>query len=281
MWLPGQFPKQIFRTATQSGSVCLSLGQWSLSGQLSGAQGMKYWLYPGGLMAKNLPANAGDGGNVSSIPGSGRSPWGGHGNPLQYSCLKNPMDRGPWWATVHGVTRSQIRLSTHTGDKVSWKQMGCNPGLVVALSVHQYIEWLLCPRYWLGPGTPSWSNTQSPYLHWARSQQGKTTVCAGSLPAWPGLQSSSVWLHQLIIWLTVLSRLLSSRQSETCDLGWSHRTLVCQLKRWKYLLASSLASLVWESEDGREHGCAEQPSALDTGGGATRITQSWGWGHLC
>ena len=50
---------------------------------------------------KNLPANAGDPG---SIPGLGRSPGGGHGNPLQYSCLQNPMDRGAWWATVQRVT---------------------------------------------------------------------------------------------------------------------------------------------------------------------------------
>ena len=55
-------------------------------------------------MVKNLPANAGDEG---SIPGSGRSPGGGNGNPLQYSCLENPMDRGAWWATVHGVAKSR------------------------------------------------------------------------------------------------------------------------------------------------------------------------------
>ena len=53
---------------------------------------------------KNLLANAGDAG---SILGSGRSPGGGHGNLLQYSCLENPMDRGAWWATVHGVPKSQ------------------------------------------------------------------------------------------------------------------------------------------------------------------------------
>ena len=57
-------------------------------------------------MVKNLPANAGDVRDVGSIPGLGRSPGGGHGNPLQYSCLENPMDRGAWWATVHGVAKS-------------------------------------------------------------------------------------------------------------------------------------------------------------------------------
>ena len=57
-------------------------------------------------MIKNLPANAGDTGDPVLIPGSGRSPGGGNGNPLQYSCLGNPMDRGAWWSTVYGVTES-------------------------------------------------------------------------------------------------------------------------------------------------------------------------------
>ena len=52
---------------------------------------------------KNPPANAGGVRDTDSIPGSGRSPGGGHGDPLQDSCLENPMDRGAWWATVHGV----------------------------------------------------------------------------------------------------------------------------------------------------------------------------------
>ena len=58
------------------------------------------------LVVKNLPANAGDVRVVSSIPGSGRSPGGGYGNPLQYSCLENSMDRGAWWATIHRVSKS-------------------------------------------------------------------------------------------------------------------------------------------------------------------------------
>ena len=63
------------------------------------------------LMVENPPANAGDLRDAGSIPGSGRSPGEGHGNPLQYSCLENPMDRGAWWATAHGVAKSQTRLS--------------------------------------------------------------------------------------------------------------------------------------------------------------------------
>ena len=56
-------------------------------------------------MANNPPASAGDVRDVGSIPGSGRSPGGEQGNPLQYSCLKNPMNRGTWWATVHRAQR--------------------------------------------------------------------------------------------------------------------------------------------------------------------------------
>ena len=61
-------------------------------------------------MVKDLPANAGDMRDTGSTPELGRSPGGGHGNPLQYSCLENPMDRGAWWATVRGVTQSWTRL---------------------------------------------------------------------------------------------------------------------------------------------------------------------------
>ena len=67
------------------------------------------WLdFPGGSVVRNLPANAGD---MDSIAGSGRSPGEGNGNPLQYSYLGNPTDRGAWWATVHGVTKGQKGLS--------------------------------------------------------------------------------------------------------------------------------------------------------------------------
>ena len=70
-------------------------------------------------MVKNLPAHSGDAGDAhagdaGSIPESGSSPGGGHGNPLQYSCLENPMDRGAWGITVHRVAKSQTQLSMHT-----------------------------------------------------------------------------------------------------------------------------------------------------------------------
>ena len=64
--------------------------------------------FPDVSVVKNPPANAGDIRDEGSIPGLGRSPGGGHGNTLQYSCLENPMDRGAWPTTVHKVTKSQI-----------------------------------------------------------------------------------------------------------------------------------------------------------------------------
>ena len=67
-------------------------------------------------MVKNLPGNAGDIRDTGSIPGWGRSPGGGHGNPLQYSCLENSMDRGVWWTTAHGGHKeldTTERLSMH------------------------------------------------------------------------------------------------------------------------------------------------------------------------
>ena len=68
------------------------------------------------LVIKILPANTGDTGDTDSIPGSGRSPEGGHGNPLQYYCLENPMDREGWLANVNRVAKSPTglkRLSLH------------------------------------------------------------------------------------------------------------------------------------------------------------------------
>jgi len=69
------------------------------------------------LVVKNPPVNTGDIRDMGSVPGPRRSPGGRHGNPLQYSCLENPMDRAAWWATVLGVAKSQTQLkllSMHT-----------------------------------------------------------------------------------------------------------------------------------------------------------------------
>ena len=74
----------------------------------------------GGSEVKNLPANAGD---TGSIPGLGKSPGEGNGNPFQYSCQENLLDRGAWWVTVHGVTKELDTTSltlTHTHTHTHW-----------------------------------------------------------------------------------------------------------------------------------------------------------------
>ena len=86
----------------------MPLQQWC-EGQLSGP----LWDFAGDAVVKNLPAKAGISGDRGSTPGSGRSPGGRNGTPLQYCFLENPMDRGAWWATVHGVTKSLTGLNTH------------------------------------------------------------------------------------------------------------------------------------------------------------------------
>ena len=68
------------------------------------------WASQVALVVQNLPVSERDAGDVGSIPGLGRSPGGGHGNPLQYFCLENPMDRGAWWAAAHRVTKIWTRL---------------------------------------------------------------------------------------------------------------------------------------------------------------------------
>ena len=72
--------------------------------------GYKKGGFPSSSVVKNLPANTGDAGDVDSVFGSGRSPRGGYGNLLQYSCLENPMDREAWWTTVCRVEKSQTHL---------------------------------------------------------------------------------------------------------------------------------------------------------------------------
>ena len=83
------------------GLLLILLGMWSLL-----YSKIVVWASQVTLVVKNPSANAGDRRDAGSIPGSGRSPGGGHGNPLQYSCLENPMDRGEGRATVHGVAES-------------------------------------------------------------------------------------------------------------------------------------------------------------------------------
>ena len=83
-------------------SVCVSL---CLCGHVCICACVCVGGFPGGSVVKNPPANTGDSGDVSLISGLGKFPGRGNGNPLQYSCLENSMDRGAWWTIVHGVTR--------------------------------------------------------------------------------------------------------------------------------------------------------------------------------
>ena len=83
--------------------------------------------FPGGSEGKASACNVGD---LSSIPGSGTSPGEENGNPLQYSCLENPMDRGAWQATIHGVAESQtvlkrLRTNPHVGEDDAFAVNGC------------------------------------------------------------------------------------------------------------------------------------------------------------
>ena len=78
-------------------------------------------------MVKNLPASAGHAGDSGSIPGSGRSPEGGNGSPLQDSCLENPMDRGAWQAAVHRIVHSQTRLQFSSVQVLSHVQVFVAP----------------------------------------------------------------------------------------------------------------------------------------------------------
>ena len=90
------------------------------------AQALVYdWPLKGGTMVKDLPATAGDARAAVSTPRLRRSPGGGNGYPLQYSCLKNSTDRGAWRAAVHGVTKSQRQLSMHTR---AWHWYHNSPG---------------------------------------------------------------------------------------------------------------------------------------------------------
>ena len=92
--------------------------------------------FPGSSVSKESPCSAGDPG---SIPGWGRSHGEGNGNPLQYSCLENPMDRGAWWATVHGVTRVRHNLVTKPSPPLTAQAGSCRPLCQLLTSFHKCV----------------------------------------------------------------------------------------------------------------------------------------------
>ena len=114
---------------------------------------IQFWASQVTLMVKNLSTNAGDIGDVGSISGLGRSP-GEHGNPLQCSCLENPMDRGAWQATVHWVAKSQTRLkqlSMHTRRHI----ITLGTSFLVVLFLGQY-QFDLCTHIFFFNLDPTW-----------------------------------------------------------------------------------------------------------------------------
>ena len=97
------------------------------------------------LLIKNPPAGAGDVRNRGLIPGSGKSPGIGNGNPLQYSCLENFMGRGAWWSTVHGVAKSQTeQLNTHTQCLSNEARACTERSVFLALFIYIYLLVYLC-----------------------------------------------------------------------------------------------------------------------------------------
>ena len=89
-----------------------------------------FWGFPGGVVVKNPPPNAGHSEDMGSISRLGRSPGGGNGNPLQYSCLENSMGRGAWRATMHGVSKRlyespRVSTTTHSTQHPSFCQLQC------------------------------------------------------------------------------------------------------------------------------------------------------------
>ena len=103
---------------------------------------------------KNLPANAGDTRDAGSIPGSGKSPGVGNGNPFQYSCLENTMDRGAWWATVHGVEKMGYDWATEHHHHLKYRYAPSGLCLkVFKIIFYKVCHSLLVEKFW----PSSWS----------------------------------------------------------------------------------------------------------------------------
>ena len=113
--MPSQLGSQLQVIETKAGLREAAAGHGRPQGR--GVAWIGPWASHGAQVVKNLPARAGDIRDAASIPGSGRSPGGGHGNPLQCSCLENPTDRGAWRATTLGIAKSQAWLRI-----VSWNR---------------------------------------------------------------------------------------------------------------------------------------------------------------
>ena len=98
--------------------------------------------WPGGSDGKVSTCNAGDPGSIS---GSGKFPGEGNVNPLQYSCLENSMDRGPWWAAVHGIAKSRTRMSDFTSLHDEWLDFKINQHACAKSSINYSLTFLTTP----------------------------------------------------------------------------------------------------------------------------------------
>ena len=144
------------------------------------------------LVVNNPLANAGDKGDLGSIPGSGRSPGGRHGNPLQHSCLENLMDRGAWQSTVHGVTKSWTRLkqfSIYTCTVCWVSVLACHCCVVQSLNPVQLCDPMACSM----PGLPVLQylpEFAQIHIHWVRD------AIQPSHPLLPSSFAFSLFQHQ-------------------------------------------------------------------------------------
>ena len=141
--------------------------------------------FPGGSEVKASACNVGD---LGLIPGSGRSPGEGNGNPLQYSCLENPMDGGAWWATVHGVAKSWTRLSDFTFT-LTWKNFIIQWILLVLVP---WISGGICCQATQEGAQSRSSPRQSPGWLWVLMGWRCLLHCAPSLSSLLGLWAGKV-----------------------------------------------------------------------------------------
>ena len=144
-----------------------TLNQFCATGFLNSSE--QYWGFPGGSEVKASACNAGD---LGSIPGSGRSPGEGNGNPLQYSCLENPMDGGSWWATVHGVAKSQTRLSDFTSRHFKKPERGLPHNIHKSKAIKNstgtslVVQWLRIHLAMQGMQVQSLVGELGSHVHW-------------------------------------------------------------------------------------------------------------------